>query len=99
LLAALPTLEGDNMEIEEDKIGLTNRKRKYQSVKSQETTDTDQRSKYSSIMEREYNNDAMERVAGWTLAIPKFEGDTVEMEEDNIKIEKDNIEKEKDNIP
>jgi hypothetical protein len=50
-------------------------------------------------MEREYNNDAMERVAGWTLAIPKFEDDTVEMEEDNIKIEKDNIEMEKDNIP
>ena len=99
LLAALPTLEGDNMEIEEDNIGLTNRKRKYQSVKSQETTDTDQRSKYSSVMEREYNNDAMERVAGWTLAIPKFEDDTVEMEEDNIKIEKDNIEMEKDNIP
>jgi hypothetical protein len=39
LLAAVPTLEGDNMEMEEDN-SFTNRKRKYQSVKRQETTGT-----------------------------------------------------------
>jgi hypothetical protein len=102
LLAAVPTLEGDNMEMEEDN-SFTNRKRKYQSVKRQETTDTDQRSKYSvsvpaSVIEQEYN-DTMKMVARWIPTIPKFEGDTMEMEEDNIKIEEDNIKMEEDNIP
>jgi len=97
LLATVPTLEGDNMEMEEDN-SLTNRKRKYQSesMKRQETTGTDQRSKHSvsipaSVIEQEYN-DAMERVARWILAIPKFESDTyMEMEEDTIEMEKENI--------
>jgi hypothetical protein len=102
LLAAVPTLEGDNMEMEEDN-SFTNRKRKYQSVKRQETTDTDQRSKYSvsvpaSVIEQEYN-DTMKMVARWIPTIPRFEGDTMEMEEDNIKIEEDNIKMEEDNIP
>ena len=94
LLATVPTLEGDNMEMEEDN-SLTNRKREYQSVKRQETTDTDQRSKHSvsipaSVIEQEYN-DAMEIVARWMLAIPEFESDTMEMEEDYIEMEKENI--------
>ena len=96
LLANVPTLEGDNMEMEEDN-SLTNRKRKYQSVKRQETTGTDQRSKHSvsipaSVIEQEYN-DAMERVARWIMVIPKFESDTYirEMEEDTIEMEKENI--------
>jgi hypothetical protein len=46
LLATVPTLEGDNTEMEEDN-SLTNRKRNYQSVKRQETTGTDHRSKHS----------------------------------------------------
>jgi hypothetical protein len=94
LLATVPTLEGDNMEMEEDN-SLTNRKRKYQSVKSHETTDIDQRSKHSvsipvSVIEQECN-DAMKRVARWILAIPNFESDTMEIEEDIIEMEKENI--------
>jgi hypothetical protein len=97
LLATVHTLEGDNMEMEEDN-SLTNRKRKYQSdsVKRQETTGTDQRSKHSvsipaSVIEQEYN-DAMKRVARWILTIPNFESDTyMEMEEDTIEMEKENI--------
>jgi len=82
------------MEMEEDN-SFTNRKRKYQLVKRQETTDADQRSKHSvlipaSVIEQEYN-DSMERVARWILAIPKFESDTTEMEEDYIEMEKENI--------
>jgi hypothetical protein len=62
-------------------VGLTNRKRKYQSVKSHETTDIDQRSKHSvsiptSVIEQECN-DAMKMVARWILAIPNFESDTM----------------------
>jgi hypothetical protein len=49
LLATIPTLEGDNMEMEEDN-SLTNKKREYQSVKRRETTDTDQRSKHSVLI-------------------------------------------------
>jgi hypothetical protein len=94
LLATVSTLEGDNMEMEEDN-SLTNRKRKYQSVKSHETTDIDQRSKHSvsipvSVIEQECN-DAMKRVARWILAIPNFESDTMEIEEDIIEMEKENI--------
>jgi hypothetical protein len=80
--------------MEEDN-SLTNRKRKYQSVKKQETTGTDQRSKHSvsipvSVIEQDYN-DAVERVARWIPTIPKLEGDTMDMEEDNIEMEKENI--------
>ena len=94
LLATVPTLEGDNTEMEEDN-SLTNRKRNYQSVKRQETTGTDHRSKHSasipaSVIEQEYN-DAVERVARWIPTIPKFEGDTMDMEEDNIEMDKENI--------
>ena len=93
LLVTVLTLEGDNMEMEEG--NSFTKKRKYQSVQRQETTGADQRSKHSvsipaSVFEQEYN-DAMERVARWILAIPKFEGDTMDMEEDNIEMEKENI--------
>jgi hypothetical protein len=101
LLAAIPKLEGDNIDLEENNVemeednSLTNRKRKYQSVKSHETTDIDQRSKHSvsitaSVIEQECN-DAMKRVARWILAIPNFESDTMDMEEDNIEMDKENI--------
>jgi hypothetical protein len=52
-LAAIPKLEDDNIDLEEYNVemeegnSLTNRKRKYQSVKSHERTDIDQRSKHS----------------------------------------------------
>jgi hypothetical protein len=101
LLAAVPKLEGDNIDMEESIVemeeenSLTNRKRKYQSVKSHETTDIDQRSKHSvsipaSVIEQECN-DAMKRVARWILAITNFESDTMDMEEDNIEMDKENI--------
>jgi hypothetical protein len=101
LLADIPKLDGDNKDLEENNVemeennSLTNRKRKYQSVKSHETTDIDQRSKHSvsipaSVIEQECN-DAMKRVARWILAIPNFESDTMDMEEDNIEMDKENI--------
>ena len=82
LFAAIPKLEGDhidleenNVEIEEDNIH-TYRKRPYLCVNRPETTYTEQSIESSelilaSVMEREYN-DAMESVARWILAIPKF---------------------------
>ena len=101
LLADIPKLDGDNKDLEENNVemeennSLTNRKRKYQSVKSHETTDIDQRSKHSvsipaSVIEQECN-DAMKRVARWILAITNFESDTMDMEEDNIEMDKENI--------
>jgi hypothetical protein len=101
LLADIPKLDGDNKDLEENNVemeednSLTNRKRKYQSVKRHETTDIDQRSKLSvsipaSVIEQECN-DAMKRVARWILAIPNFESDTMDMEEDNIEMDKENI--------
>ena len=101
LLADIPKLDGDNKDLEENNVemeednSLTNRKRKYQSVKSHEITDIDQRSKHSvsipaSVIEQECN-DAMKRVARWILAIPNFESDTMDMEEDNIEMDKENI--------
>jgi hypothetical protein len=101
LLADIPKLDGDNKDMEENNVemkednSLTNRKRKYQSVQSHETTDIDQRSKHSvsiptSVIEQECN-DAMKRVGRWILAIPNFESDTMDMEEDNIEMDKENI--------
>jgi hypothetical protein len=103
-LTAIPKLEGDNTDMEEDNIHvnmeedniidveevLTYRKRPYRCVKRQETTDTEHScdsSLASAIVRRANIN---ERVAGLLAAIPKLEGDNIDLEENNVEMEEDN---------
>ena len=98
MLAAIPKLEGDNTDMEEDNIHvdmeevLTYRKRPYRCVKRPETTDTENSndssestpSLASAIVQRANNNERVDRLLA---AIPKLEGDNKDMEEDNIHVE------------
>jgi BRCT domain type II-containing protein len=93
LLATVPKLEFDNIDMEEYNIDmvevLTYRKRPYCCVKRPETADTENSSDSSesipsAVVQRANIN---ERVARLLATVPKLEFDNIDMEEDNIDME------------
>ena len=105
LLAAIPKLEVDNIDMEEDNIHvdmeednidmgevLTYRKMPYRCIKRPETTDTENSRASSESLASAIVQRANinERVERLLAAVPNFEGDNKDMEED-IETEEENI--------
>jgi hypothetical protein len=80
LLSPAPKYEGDNVSMEEGNF-IKNRKRKYRCVKRPEIEDTEQSNDSS---ESTPSVRAMKRVTRQILAIPKIQGENMEMEKDDI---------------
>jgi len=103
MLPAIPKLEGDsieleeNVEMEEDNIH-TYRKRPYLCVNRPETTDTEQRSESSKSAPPTRRLNINKRVARLLAAVHKFECDNIDMEEDKVDMEEDNIDMEEDKV-
>jgi len=85
-------MEEDNIDMEEV---LTYRKRPYRCVKRPETTVAENSSDSSesipslasAIVQRAYINERVDRLL---TAIPKLEGDNIDMEENNVEMEEEN---------